>query len=121
MSDGYTEDHDDATDVFEPVDRDGGLLDGLTTAIFGPKHMQNMEAATERARHRIERIAEVEATDAAERSRHTAQLHDQELRQARARVFQAQVISALILAIGVEVLVFMPLLVWGLWTGELFG
>lgn len=100
----------------------GGAWGAINDALFGAGATQRMNAATDAARQaaaknaeRAERLAELAASDAFTRSRQAAQVQDQELRQARARAFQAWVIGWLILGIGVEVMVLVGLLVGALW------
>lgn len=89
-----------------------GTIGQLQEAFFGP--------ASTRQRERAEKLADIAVTDAAERSRHLAQLGHEELKQARARTLERRATAWLIILIGAELLCLVPLLVWGLFTGEVW-
>ncbi len=105
----------------DPTEVSGGMWGGLTTAVFGEKVAEAQHQQAQRAAMRTEQLATIKVTDAASRSRHRGQMQAEAEREARARATQQWVVAWLIAGIGVEVLVFLPLLVWGLWTEAVFG
>jgi hypothetical protein len=88
----------------------GGAFGSVFDLLIGPEHREQAQA----------RAAAAE-TAAQQAWAHAQELHHQELRQARARAFARWTTAVLILAFGIEVLVILPLLVWGLWNGAVIG
>lgn len=87
-----------------------GILGEFVDQFMGPGATRAGEAAKARA----EQLAQIKFTDTAGRSRHIAQMRDQQLRKARAEAFQAQSIAVLFVVFGAEIAVLLPLLFFNL-------
>lgn len=119
-------DQTEESPVGEPTER-VPFMDAIAGALNGPDGVKHARTSRERNAELLElahtnavTAALAEATEIAANAAHRRAIRRASEREAAGRARQQQVIAWLIGLISAELLVLLPLMVWGLFTGEVW-